>query len=104
MTVQAASPQQRSACPQLARLVALTSTGQFRAAVDLVRDCDELKSVLGAENGQVLEALLRACEVCDQEARVHHDALGRAIEREQVLGARLRECTDHLVNSLLRAT
>ncbi len=93
------APTAGAASSLLSRLTALTTAGRYAQALEVLHQSQDLSPSLPPGEAAALEALLRACDTCEEEARTHHDALGRAIAREQVLGACLRECTDMLVRS-----
>ncbi len=83
-------------------LASLIASERFREAIEALRSSQALRSSLSPQDCSALEALLMACDICDEETRSHHAALGRAIEREQALGSHLRWCTDQLMTSQRR--
>ena len=83
----------------LGELAALCGSGHFEAALRHIADNAALQSSLRAAERQSIEALIRACSACEDEAQRHRRSLERAVAREQTLGRHLLECSDRLVDA-----
>ncbi len=83
----------------LGQLAALCGSGLFEAALQHIADNAALQSSLRAAERQSIEALIRACSACEDEAQRHRRSLERAVAREQTLGRHLLECSERLVDA-----
>ena len=81
----------------LEELAGLVGIGRFAQALTVLRHSGPLHARLFPEESAAVEALLLACQACDADAKMHHEAVARAVEREHELGQHLNALSAHLM-------